>query len=299
MQEHGKSGQRAFCGRRRCKRRKCRPEQFLDRRVDNNAFACQYGGEPFCGPGAFGRLVDLRKWLEGNDIAVIMKRAAKVVPVAAHSDRCRSYGAAKVESEYLCALIAAELHCHKCEQHGFTGPGRANDEAMADVACMKGKAERGRSFGLAVKQGRVTEMIVPFRSRPHCGEGDQVGEIESGDGRLSDIGINMAGQASEPRLYSVHAFDHACKVPALDDLFGHTQLFRSDRRICVPYRQRCCHIGNAGMVGAQLLQCHVCVDRLVGCVVIHEDRWFVGHHFLEDGGQGFALGKPLAAYPAE
>src|SRR3546814_10303600 len=47
------------------------------------------------------------------------------------------------------------------------------------------------------------------------------------------------------------------------------------------------------MIGAEFLQCHIGVGSLVRGVRVHEHRGLVGHHFLEDRGDRFALGEPL------
>lgn len=58
-------------------------------------------------------------------------------------------------------------------------------------------------------------MLVPFRPRPHGTEGDHVGENEPGDRRLPDIGVDMSGQRSEPRIDGVDRFGHGREVAAL------------------------------------------------------------------------------------
>src|SRR3546814_3520122 len=87
------------------------------------------------------------------------------------------------------------------EQHRLAGAGRPDDQHMTDIADMKSEAERGRAFGLAVKQGGCTEMLVPFRPRPHRRQGNEVGEIEGGNRRLADIGIE---DRKSRRLNSSH-----------------------------------------------------------------------------------------------
>ena len=71
---------------------------------------------------------------------------------------------------------------------------RADDERVSDVAHMKGKPERSASLGLAVEQGGRTEVVIPFRPRPHGAQGDDVGEIERRDGRLPDVGVSVSGE---------------------------------------------------------------------------------------------------------
>src|SRR3546814_15963995 len=106
---------------------------------------------------------------------------------------------------------------------------------MTDIADMKSEAERGRAFGLAVKQGGCTEMLVPFRPRPHRRQGNEVGEIEGGNRRLADIGIDMARETPEPGFERVHAFDRAGEVAALDDILDEPELLGGERRIAIPY----------------------------------------------------------------
>src|SRR3546814_5958789 len=119
---------------------------------------------------AFARLVDARERLQRDAAAVILQGAAQILPVAAHGERRSADRAAEVEGENLAALIAPELQRHQCEEHRLAGARRADDEAVADVADMKSEAERSRAFGLAVEQGGITEMLVPFRSEEHTSE---------------------------------------------------------------------------------------------------------------------------------
>src|SRR3546814_10272555 len=56
-----------------------------------------------------------------------------------------------------------------------------------------------------------------------------------------------------------------------------------------PYTSLC----RSCMIGAEFLQCHIGVGSLVRGVRVHEHRGLVGHHFLEDRGDRFALGEPL------
>src|SRR5690606_27991273 len=120
--------------------------------------------------------------------------AAEVMPVASHGERGGANAAAEVEGKHLRTLVATELKRHQREQHGLASARGANDKGVADIADMKGKPERGRSLGLAVKQGGRTEMLVPFRPRPHGAEGDHVGKVERRDGRLTDVRIGVSGQ---------------------------------------------------------------------------------------------------------
>ena len=98
--------------------------------------------------------------------------------LAAHAERGRADRAAKVEREDAGARIASKLHRHQRQQHGLACAGWADDHHMTDIADMKRKAERGGALGFAEQERGITEMLVPFRPRPHGGEGDHVGEIE-------------------------------------------------------------------------------------------------------------------------
>src|SRR3546814_14324589 len=113
---------------------------------------------------------------------------------------------------------------------------------------MKCMAGRLCAFGLAVEQEGITEMLVPFRPRPHRWQGYEVGEIERRNGRLADIGIDMAGEAPKPGLDPVHALDGAGEVAALDDLLGEPQLFGRDGGILVPDGERRGHIDRKSVV---------------------------------------------------
>src|SRR3546814_17875354 len=113
--------------------------------------------------------VDTRKsWQGQNQTTILGKKSdAESLPVTTTGNRRHPNGAPKVEGEDLIVGIAAELHCHQRQQHRLAGAGRPDDQRMADIADMKGKTERGPAFGLAIKQGGFTEMLVPFRPRPH------------------------------------------------------------------------------------------------------------------------------------
>ncbi len=62
-------------------------------------------------------------------------------------------------------------------------------------------------------------MIIARRSCPDCRYRDHVDEIERGDRRLTDIGVEMAGQRAEPRLDGVQSLGHAGEVTTLNDFF--------------------------------------------------------------------------------
>ena len=136
-------------------------------------------------------------------------------------------------------------------------------------------------------------MLVPFRPRPHRTQGDHVGEIQSADGRLADIGVGVAGQTAEPCVHRVHRFDHGREIAALDDLLDKAQLLVGKARIGVRHHNRRGDIGHAGDIGPKLLQGHVGVGCLVGRIGVDQRRRLVGQNFLEDRRDRLALCKPL------
>src|SRR3546814_18101982 len=87
----------------------------------------------------------------------------------------------KIEREYLRSLIATKLERHEGQKHRLAGAGWTHNQGVTDVADMNGKPERGGAFGPAEEQWGRTEMLVPFRSRPHGCQGYHVGEIECAD----------------------------------------------------------------------------------------------------------------------
>ncbi len=146
---------------------------------------------------------------------------------------------------------------------------------------------------LPCSSGGRTEMLVPFRPRPHRRKRDHVGEIQSADGRLADIRVGMSGQAAEPGVNRVDRLDHGGEVAALNDLLDQAQLLVGKARVGIPDGDGRRDIGHARHVGAEFLQGHVGVGGLVGGVRIDERGCLVGHHLLEDRGDALALGEPL------
>ncbi len=205
------------------------------------------------------------------------------MPVAAHRDGRRPYRAAEVEGKYLAALITAELQRHQSEQDRLAGAGRTNDQRVADISNMEREPERGRAFGLGEEQRGCTEVLVPFRPRPHRRERNDMGEIEGGDRRLPDIGVDMAGQGAEPGLDRVHGLIEAGEVAALNHLLDQPQLFVGGARVGVPHGDGRGDVGLADHVAAEFLQRRVSIGGLVRRVRIEQRRGLVGHHLFEDG----------------
>src|SRR3546814_5849394 len=83
---------------------------------------------------------------------------------------------------------------------------------------LKGKPERGRAFGPAIKQEGLPEMLVPFRPRPHRRQRNHVSEIERRDRRLPDIGVDMARQRAKPGVGGVERLrseEHTSELQSL------------------------------------------------------------------------------------
>src|SRR3546814_3803219 len=168
LKQDGKTGQRALRSRRGSERTKRRPEVLFDFRCDRNAFPPQNGDEPIRGPCPFGRGVEPDKRLQRyTRFRSIGQPSTEIVPVAAHRQRGNADRAAKIEREYLRSLIATKLERHEGQKHRLAGAGWTHNQGVTDVADMNGKPERGGAFGPAEEQWGRTEMLVPFRSRPH------------------------------------------------------------------------------------------------------------------------------------
>ena len=120
-----------------------------------------------------------------------------------------------------------------------------------------------------------------------------MGQVQRRDRRLTDIGVGMSRQRTEPGFHDVDGFHHAGEVAALDDLFDQPQFLVGDARIVVPDRDGRGDIGLSDDVGPELLKSGVGVHRLVVGVGVEKRRGLVGHHLLQDGRDGFALGEPL------
>ena len=234
-------------------------------------------------------------WRETVGFRPLGQLAAEIMPVAAHGEGGRADRAPEIEGEDLRPRIAAELQRHEREQHGFAGPGRPDDQRMADIAHMEREPERRRALGLAVEQRRAVEMGVPLLPGPDGGERDHMGEVQGGDRRLADIGVGLPRQRAEPGIDGIDRLDHGGEVPALHDLLDEAQFLVGAARVLVPDDEGRRDIGLARDIGAELLQGHVGIGGLVGGVRVDQRRLLVGHHLLQDRGDGFALGEPLAA----
>jgi hypothetical protein len=96
-----------------------------------------------------------------------------------------------------------------------------------------------------------------------------MGEIQGRDRRLADVGVDVARQTAEPGLDRIHRLAHAGEVASLDGLFDQAQTIVGNARVLVPDRHGRGDISLPDEIGAELLQGHICVERLVGGVRIH------------------------------
>ena len=228
---------------------------LLQLRGDGHALTAEQRRHPFGRPGAFAGVVDPREGLQGDGLGdVVGQRAAEIVPVAAHGERGGADRAAEIEGEDLRARVAAKLQRHQRQQHGLAGAGRPHDQRVADIADMERKPERRRALRPREEQRRRLEMLIPFRPGPDRRERHHVREVEGRDRRLADIGVDVARQASEPRLDRVDGLAHAGEVAALDGLLDQTQPILGDAGIVIPDRDGRGDIGLADEIGAELLR---------------------------------------------
>src|SRR5689334_2009410 len=86
-------------------------------------------------------VVDVPKWLKRKSTF-----HPQLVPGAAERKGCRTGRTALVEDDELGLLIATELKSQDRQKDGFTGAGRANDQAMTDVADMQRQAKGSRAL---------------------------------------------------------------------------------------------------------------------------------------------------------
>ena len=126
-----------------------------------------------------------------------------------------------------------------------------------------------------------------------------MGDVQGRDRRLADVGIDVAGQRAQPGIDRVDGLHHAGEVASLNDLLDQAQPFIRDARILVPDRDRGGDEGLSDQVGAEFLQRGVGVDSLVAGVGVDQRRRLVGHHLLQDCGNGFPLGEPLPPDPGQ
>src|SRR5579883_3576968 len=99
---------------------------------------------------------------------------------------------------------------------------------------MEREAERRGPFGPREEERRRLEMLIPFRPGPDRRERHHVREIESRDGRLTNIGIDVTRHRTQPRLDGVDALAHAGEIAALNGLLDEAQALVGDTRVLAP-----------------------------------------------------------------
>ena len=115
------------------------------------------------------------------------------------------------------------------------------------------------------------------------------------DQRLPDIGIDMAGQRSEPGLHRVDALADAGEAQTVDDPLDDADLFPGASPIGIADGDGRCIIAESDMVAAKRLKREIGIDHLVVCIAVGERHRLVHHHFAHQLGDGLALVEPLAA----
>ena len=141
------------------------------------------------------------------------------MPVAIHGERRRADRATEVEGEDLRVGVAAELQGHQRQKNRLARARRPDDQGVADIAHMKAEAEWRRTLGPREEQRRRLEMFIARRTGPDRRKRDHVGQVQRRDRRLTDIGVGMSRQRTEPGFDDVDGFHHAGEVATLDDLF--------------------------------------------------------------------------------
>src|SRR5574337_1838453 len=97
-------------------------------------------------------------------------------------------------------------------------------------------------------------MLIPFRPGPHRRERHHVREVESRDGWLTNIGVDVTRQRTQPRLDGVDPLAHAGEIAALNGLLDEAKTLVGDTRVLAPDRDGRGDIGLADEIGAELLQ---------------------------------------------
>ena len=166
------------------------------------------GRDPVLRPGNIRFGLQDGEGTEGRAAAVARH---VVVPAAAGIDR-GPHRPALVEGADRDPGIAQGLQRHRAEQHRFAGAGRAEDQAVADVADVQVDPERRRAGRGAMHQrrraGRIEGAGVFFAARPDAGQRQQIGQVAGVDHRPADV-RDACGPAAtaEPRLHGVHRLD--------------------------------------------------------------------------------------------
>ena len=240
-------------------------------------------------------IVDARQRLQRHRmLGAGRQAAAEIVPVAAHGERRGADRAAEVEGEDLVVAVAAELHRHQRQQHRLAGAGRADDQRVADIADMQAEAGTASSLRSCRRAAAAPGNARPVPGRPRPPRAGSCAR-DSASRPAAGGRWRRHGRACEPSQASSAFTPSGMQVKSRPWMtFSTSRSFSAAmRRVLVPDRDGRGDIGLADIVGAQFLQGHVGIGRLVGGVGVDEGRRLVGHHLLDDGGDRLALGEPL------
>ena len=107
---------------------------------------------------------------------------------------------------------------------------------MANVADMQRKTKWCGTFSTREEEWRGFEILVMLLACPNRRERHHVGEVECGDRRLADVGVDMAGQAAEPGFDGVDGFADAGEIATLNSLLDQAQFLFGGAGVFVPNR---------------------------------------------------------------
>jgi len=137
------------------------------------------------------------------EVHALVRFGASVLPGSWHD----SAGRVLVEDKDLGAGVAKPLQGEEAEQGGLGRAGGAEDEGVADVAD-EVEAKGGRAGRAAGDVGGADaadrfEVGAYGVAGPDGAQRHEVGEVEGVDDGAADVGVDVAGQASQPGLGGV------------------------------------------------------------------------------------------------
>ncbi len=238
--------------------------------------------------------------LEGDCLAAIIVGAQpERMMRALHGQHGGTSGKTLVEDVDLRIRIAAELERQQSEQDRLAGPGRPDDQHMTDIADMRGQAERGRAAGLGIKERRAVKVGVMRRPGPYRRQRHEVRQIQRMDDGLADIGVNMAGQRTQPGFHRIDALTDGREPEPVDDALNRPNLLLDAGAVGIGNRDRGREVPERDMIAAQCLQGQVGIDHLVVGVAIEKLDRLVVDDLAQERGDGLPLVKPLAPEPGQ
>ncbi|MNI28045.1 hypothetical protein D3C73_818080 [compost metagenome] len=114
------------------------------------------------------------------------------------------------------------------------------------------------------------------------------------DERLTDVGIDMAGEASEPGFDRIDGLADAGEAEPVDDPLDDADLIFGRAAIDVGHGDGRGQIAEGDMVAAKRLQGEVRIDHLIVGVGVGQRDRLVGHHLAHQLRDRLALVEPLA-----